>query len=131
MTTVLDHSLCLIGNDSRINFLMDNWLGTPLVSIFNIQHSRHLTCTLLDFIVDENLQIPGYFLMNPLVEASVQNIVLSVTPLSNRCICPFSKDGKLYAKSAFLFFHCQRPSLIWRPCIPPSHSFFFLAPYAR
>jgi hypothetical protein len=64
------------------------------------------------------------------VEASVQNIVLPVTPISDQRVWPLSKDGKLSAKSAFLFLHGSRPSLVWpgivwRSCIPPSHSFTF------
>jgi len=115
---------------SRINFWMDNWLGTPLVSIFNIQYSRDLDNTLSDFIVDGKPQLPGCFLMNPLVAASVQNIVLAVPPLLDRRIWPFSTNGKLIANSIFLFLHCQRPflvwpSIIWRPCIHPSHSLIF------
>jgi len=130
ISTVIVHSLWLIGDGSQINFLIDNWLGTPLATIFNISHSRQLICTLSDFIIDGKLQLPGCFLMNPLVEASVQNIVLPVSPLSDQRVWPLSKDGKLSAKSAFLFLHGLLPSLVWpglvwRPCIPPSHSFTF------
>lgn len=70
-------------------------------------------------------------MMNPWVEASIHNIILLVTPLLDRLIWPHSRDGKLTSKIAFSFLHQPQialvwPSFIWRPCIPPSHSFLFL-----
>lgn len=112
ISTVNANSLWLIGDGAHINFWMDNSLGTPLATIFNILHSRHLTSTLSDFIIDGKLQLPGCFLMNPLLEASVQNIVIHVTPILDQRVWPLSKDGELTSKFAFLFLHGMWPSLV-------------------
>jgi len=57
MVTILDNSIWLIGNGDLINFWLDNWLGTPLVDIFDIQASSHrqLSTLLSTIIIDGKL----------------------------------------------------------------------------
>jgi hypothetical protein len=57
-------------------------------------------------------------------------ITLPVSPLSDKRVWFHGTDGLLSAKLAFLFLHPSPTTLdwasaIWRPCIPPSHSFVF------
>lgn len=63
MDTILANFIWLIGNGEHINLWLDNWLGTPLVSIFNIHHTtyHHLNNKLSIFIADGKWKIPVSF----------------------------------------------------------------------
>ena len=81
-------------------------------------------------IVDGRWRLPPVLLSNSLVAASIANITLPMTPLLDKKVWLHSLDGVLTAKQAYLFL--QRPppplewsALVWRQCIPPSHSFVY------
>lgn len=42
---VMDNCIWQIGNGKKVNFWLDNWLGEPLVNIFNIHERYHRTLT--------------------------------------------------------------------------------------
>lgn len=75
-------------------------------------------------------RLPPLLLSNSVVAASILNITLPVMPLIDKLVWIHTTDGDLTAKQAFLFLRGPSPmvdwtSLIWQPCIPPSHSFIF------
>lgn len=110
----------------------DNWMGSSLVSL--MEFPPHLFPRLkanLSFVMaDGKWNIPRIILDFPLVAAQIMLVTLPVSPLSDKCIWIHSLDGELSAKLAFQFLNLSSPklewaSVIWRPRIPPSHSFIF------
>lgn len=62
--------------------------------------------------------------------AQALNITLLVTPLPDKRVWKHATDGVLTARLAHLFLRptlvcLDWPAVIWRTCIPPSHSFVF------
>lgn len=110
----------------------DNWMGSSLVSL--MEFPPHLFPRLkanLSFVMaDGKWNIPRIILDFPLVAAQIMLVTLLVSPLPDKCIWIHSSDGELSAKLAFQFLNPSSPklewaSVIWCPCIPPSHSFIF------
>ena len=132
MDMVIENSIWLIGNGEKINLWLDNWLGSSLVSVFNINPAaRKSLCSTLSSVLDAGRwHLPPLLLSNSVVAASILNTTLPVTPLLDKLVWIHTTDGDLSAKKAFLFLRGKSnlidwATLIWRPCIPPSHSFIF------
>lgn len=116
----------------KINLWLDNWLGSSLVSVFNINPAawKSLCFTLFSVLDAGRWRLPPPLLSNSVVVASILNITLPVTPLLDKVVWIHTTDGDLSAKQVFLFLRgtsnlVDWATLIWRPCIPPSHSFIF------
>jgi len=108
------------------------WLGSSLVSVFNINPAaRKSLCSTLSSVLDAGRwRLLPLVLSNSVVAASISNITLPVTLLLDKLVWIHTTDGDLSAKQAFLFLRgtsslVDWATLIWRPCIPPSHSFIF------
>lgn len=107
-------------------------MGAYLVSLLNIPMHMYpsLTVKLSMVIFDGKWQISRPLIDFPAVAEHALNIMLPVTPLSDKRVWKHAIDGVLTARLAYLFL---RPTLvrldwlavIWRTCIPPSHSFVF------
>jgi len=73
---------------------------------------------------------PPFGLNYPTVAESIQKITLPVTPLQDRRVWIHAPDSTLNVKMAFQFLYPSSDridwaSIIWHPCISPSHSFVF------
>jgi len=129
MGTIAANSLWIVGTGENIHFWTDNWLGNWLVDMLHVApniHS-HLLSLVADVIVDGGWNISTNILDALGVAERLKSIVLPTTILQVSLIWFHSSNGKLSAKQAFAFL---RPvdfdipfTLIWKPCIPPSHSF--------
>lgn len=122
----------IIGNGNNINLWLDNWMGTPLVTLFNVPPSMFPTLDekLDSIIVHGKWQIPKPLIDFPTVAENALKIMLLVTPLADRRIWKNAADGVLSAKLAYQALLPPVVTLdwatdIWRKCIPPSHSFVF------
>jgi len=132
VSMVSENSIWIIGNGEKINLWLDNLMGVTLVSVLNTPTHLfpHLTAKLQIIITNGRWQLLPSILKYPLVADSIVKITLLVTPLTDRRAWLYSPGGNLSAKLAFQFLHPPPASLgwasiIWRPCIPPSHSFGF------
>ncbi|XP_024632876.1 uncharacterized protein [Medicago truncatula] len=132
LNVVTENSVWIIGNGNNINLWLDNWMDTSLVSLLNVP--RHmfpsLTVKLSTVIVDGTWQIPRPLIDFPNVAAQALSITLPVTPLPDKRVWKHATDGVLTARLAHLFLRpnlvcLDWPVVIWRTCIPPSHSFVF------
>jgi len=107
-------------------------MGTPLVSLLNplVHMYSSLTTKLSSVMVNGKWKIPKPLIDFPTVVEQTLNITLPITPLSDKRVWKHAADGILNARLAHMFL---RPPLvrldwsavIWRTCIPPSHSFVF------
>jgi len=89
-----------------------------------------VTMTLDAVINNGKWQIPSPLIDFPNVAEAISNITLPVSPLPDKLIWKHASDGVLTSKLAHLFLHpplarLDWPAVIWRSCIPPSHSFVF------
>jgi len=132
VSTVFENSIWIIGNGENINLWLDNWMGVTLVSALNSPPHLfpHLTAKLQTVITNGRWQLPHSILEYPLVADNILKITLPTTPLPDRRVWIHAADGNLSAKLVFQFLHhspakLDWASIIWRPCIPPSHSFVF------
>ena len=129
---VNENSVWIIGNSNDINLWLDNWIGTSLVSLLNILMHMYpsLTVKLSTVIVDGKWQIARPLIDFPAVAENILNITLLVTPLPYKRVWKHATDGMLTARLAHMFLRpslvrLNLPVVIWRTCIPPSHSFVF------
>jgi ribonuclease HI len=127
--TVLDNSLWIVGTGENISLWNDNWLGTSLVVLFNVDMFFHagFTGKVSDIIVDGGWNLPPS-LMTAVVTDKLPP--LPCDPLPDTFVWSHSADGKLSLKLAIDFLKPTAPKLpwadlIWKGCIPPSHSFTF------
>jgi len=132
LNLVNENSVWIIGNNNDINLWLDNWMGTSLVSLLNIPMHMYLSLTvkLPTVIVDGKWQIPRPLIDVPVVVEKIVNSTLPVTPLSDKRVWKHATYGVLSARLAHLFLRpalvkLDWPAVIWRTCIPPSHSFVF------
>ena len=130
ISTVSSNSLWFIGNGNNINLWSDNWLGEPLLDLLHIDVNIHdlFSGTVADVIENGNWNFPGALL--PHVTPLLATIVLPTSSLPDVLVWLHATDGKLTAKQAKTFLIPAAPEftwldLIWRSCIPPSHSFIF------
>lgn len=132
LNKVKENSVWIVGNGKDINLWLDNWMGTSLVGLLNTPSSMFssLTMTLDAVINNGKWQIPSPLIDFPNVAEAISNITLPVSPLPDKLIWKHASDGVLTSKLAHLFLHpplarLDWPAVIWRSCIPPSHSFVF------
>ena len=121
-----------MGIGENIYFWTDNWLGEPLVDLLQIDplFCADFIGSDADVIVDKGWDIPAEVLAAPGVAARLGSIVLPRTHLPDSLVWPHSANGKLTAKLASTFLMpvdtiIPWASMIWKTCIPPSHSFIF------
>lgn len=121
-----------MGTGENIYFWTDNWLAEPLVDLLQIDPLFHADFigSVADVIVDGGWDISVEVLATPGVAARLGSIVLPRTHLPDSLVWPHSADGKLTAKLAFTFLKpvdtiIPWASMIWKTCIPSSHSFIF------
>jgi len=130
MGTITSNSIWIVGTGENIKLWTNNWLGNGLVELLHISPSvhKHLISSVTDFIVDGGWNLPSEVMAAPGVAERIHSMVLPTTPLSNSLVWCDSSDGKLSSKQDFALL---RPidvvlpcaALIWKTCIPPSHSF--------
>jgi len=89
-----------------------------------------LKATLASVIADGKWQLPSFIYGHPQLANQIMQITLPVSPLPDKLVWIHASDGLLSAKLASLFLLPSLTTLdwastIWRPCIPPSHSFVF------
>jgi hypothetical protein len=82
-----------------------------------------------EIIFDGVWNHPPTLLVNEVTDG-LDTIVLPRVPLPNTLVWSHSVDGKLTSKNAVAFLRPRTPylpwaDLIWKGCIPPSHSFTF------
>jgi ribonuclease HI len=130
LSTVYSNSIWIVGTGENINLWVDNWLGEPLIDMLQIDPdlSTCFTGLVVDVIQDGRWNLPGSLV--PLVSHLLDSVVLSSAPLPDMLAWQHSTDGTLTAKQAKVFMTPAAPvlvwpSLIWRPCIPPSHAFIY------
>jgi len=128
ISTITTNSSWIIGTGENINLWSDNWLGEPLLDLLQIDTSIHdlFSDTVADVTDNGNWNFPGALL--PHIASRLDSVVLPTSPLSDLLIWMHTTDGKFTAKCARIFPTPTAPVLhwaeiIWRPCIPPSHSF--------
>jgi len=129
---VNENSVWIIGNGNDINLWLDNWMGTPLVSLLNplVHMYSSLTAKLSSMMVNGKWQIPKPLIDFPTVAEQTLNITLPVTPLPDKRVWKHATDGILTARLAHMFLwpplvRLDWLTIIWRTCIPPSQSFVF------
>jgi len=129
---VNENSIWIIGNGNDINLWLDNWMGTPLVSLLNplVHMFSSLTAKLSSVMVNGKWQIPKPLIDFPIMAEQTLTITLPVTPLPDRRFWKHATNGLLTARLAHLFLRptlvrLDWPTVIWHTCIPPSHSFVF------
>jgi len=115
----------------NISIWTDNWFGEPLVDFFNIDlffHAGFLE-KVSEIIVDGFWNLPPTLRVNEVTDR-LASIVLPCVHLQDTLVWSHSADGKLTSKLAVAFLRPAAPhlpwaDLIWKGCIPPSHSFTF------
>ena len=129
---VLSNSKWVVGLGNVLNVWTDNWLGEPLVDLFQIDLVLHdnFNAKVEDIIVDGGWNIPASLHFSSHVIALVSSIVLPVLHLLNTLVWLHSPDGNLTFKQAFSFLQHVAPLLTWSSLIlwtyiPPAHSFIF------
>jgi hypothetical protein len=132
LTTVSENSIWIIGNGEKKNLWLDNWMGATLISILNSTPNifPYLTAKLQSVNINGRWQLLPSLMNYPMVAANILKITLPVTPLLDRRVWVHAPDDNLTAKMAFQFLNpssdkLEWASIIWCPCIPPSHSFAF------
>jgi len=132
LSTVLESSVWIIGNGENIDLWLDNWMGATLVSILQSPPSMypHLKTKVHSVIDNGRWQLLPSLLNYPTVAESILKITLPVTPLLDTRVWTHASNDILIAKLAFQFLNpspnkIDWASIIWRACIPPSHSFVF------
>jgi len=122
----------VVGTGDKIYFWIDNWLGEPLVDILHIDPMVHINFNglLSDVITNGAWNFPAEVSSVPAVSSRLSSIVLPSSAIPDLLSCPLAPNGKLTAKFSFSFLKSQTPlvpwaSVIWKPCIRPSHSFSF------
>jgi len=86
LNTVNENSVWIIGNGNDINLWLDNWMGTPLVSLLNppVHMYSSLTAKLSSVMVNGKWQIPKALIDFPSVAEQTLNITLPITPLPDK-----------------------------------------------
>jgi len=86
LSTVNENSVWIVGNGNDINLWLDNWMGTPLVSLLNtpVHMYSSLTAKLSSLMVNGKWQIPKPLIDFPTVAEQTLNITLPVTPLPDK-----------------------------------------------
>jgi len=130
--TVLLHSKWIVGLGNIINMWTDNWLGERLVDLLQIDPVLHdgFNAKVEDLIVAGGWNIPATLNLPTHVLDLVHALVLPVSHLQDMLAWLHSSNGNLTSKQAFSFLQptalsLDWPQLIWRPNIPPAHSFIF------
>jgi len=126
---VISNSLWIVGTGENISIWNDNWLGIPIVDLFDIDPYFHagFKGRLSEVIVDGGWNLPSNLLVN---EVTSRFPTIPRVPLPDTLVWSHSTDGKISSKNALAFLTPPHPTLpwadlIWTGCIPPSHSFTF------
>jgi hypothetical protein len=127
MGTIISNSIGIVGTGANIKLWTDNWLGNRMVDLLHILH-KHLISSVTDVIVDGGWNLPLEVMAAPGVANRIHSMVLPTTPLSDSLVWSHSSYGKLSSKQDFDFLWSVDvvlpwAAVIWKTCIPPSHSF--------
>ncbi|XP_019451698.1 PREDICTED: uncharacterized protein LOC109353792 [Lupinus angustifolius] len=126
---VVENSIWLVGDDTKINFWTDNWTGTTMVDSLQIPLNLHskLKAKVANFIMDSKWLIPA-----PMIRG-LPTVVSSITHISrhnglDRLVWKNSCEGDLHPKIAYEHVTTKKSligwcNLIWSLNIPPSQSF--------
>ncbi|XP_019418611.1 PREDICTED: uncharacterized protein LOC109329402 [Lupinus angustifolius] len=126
---VVENSIWLVGDGTKINFWTDNWTGTTMVDSLQIPLNLHskLKAKVANFVMDSKWLIPAPMIRTfPTVVSSISHI-LRHNGL-DRLVWKNSCEGDLHSKIAYDHVSTKQPliewcNLIWSPNIPPSQSF--------
>ncbi|PNX55034.1 hypothetical protein L195_g048658, partial [Trifolium pratense] len=121
----------MIGNGRRINFLLHNWSGVPLVDLFNVPRNlqSQLNYPVSDFIFDHQWHIPmDIQTAFPQLLSYLQQFSIPFEDKEDFLIWNHTTSGELTMKDAYQFFSNPGPTAswsktIWNIVIPPSKSF--------
>ncbi|CAJ2650982.1 unnamed protein product [Trifolium pratense] len=121
----------MIGNGRRINFLLHNWSGVPLVDLFNVPRNlqSQLNYPVSDFIFDHQWHIPmDIQTAFPQLLSYLQQFSIPFEDKEDFLIWNHTTSGELTMKDAYQFFSNPGPTAswsktIWNIAIPPSKSF--------
>nr|ABE87589.2 RNA-directed DNA polymerase (Reverse transcriptase); Ribonuclease H; Endonuclease/exonuclease/phosphatase [Medicago truncatula] len=104
MSILRQNKLWIVGTGDRINLWTNNWLGEPLVTLFNIDPFFHASFTgkVSEVIVNGNWDLPASLLV-PEVTSRLASITLPRTELPDSLVWTHSADGQLTSKHAVSF----------------------------
>ncbi|PNX61701.1 ribonuclease H, partial [Trifolium pratense] len=128
---ILDNSIWLIGDGTRICYWTDNWLGVTLVDALDIPVTLrlNLVAKVSNTIHEGSWTIPPLFEQyGTWLVDEILSINLPLTPREDCFVWKHSKNGILTSREAHEHLNPPGPALpwastIWRNFIPPSHSF--------
>lgn len=110
-----DRTFWLVGNNSKVNFWTDNWLGYRLSDKFGIPHCvlQNLCCTVGDYLVDGVWFFTSYFITRHLdVVIDILQIPIHYT---DERIWPSSGTGILTSRHAYDFLRSHLLRTSWAP----------------
>ena len=130
ISTIIQNTLWIVRTGDRIMWT-DNWLGEPLVNLFNIDPFFHSSFSgkVSEVIDNGHWNLPPSLLV-PEVTSGLASITLPREQLPDSFVWTHFADGRLTSQHAVSFLRSAAPSLpwadrIWTSCIPPSHSFSY------
>jgi hypothetical protein len=104
-------------------------LGTPIVDLFGIDPYFHVGFNgkVLEIIIDGGWNLPPTLRVN---EVTDRLPLIPCVPLPDTLVWSHSTDDTLSTKNVVAFLkppapHMPWANIIWKGCIPPSHSFTF------
>lgn len=127
---ILFNSSWLLGNGDNINFWLDHWCGTPLVSQLQIPENLHcsLNSKVSMFIVNGQWVVPQILQTHyPQLQQIINQIDIPLVSKEDEFIWNHTVSGSLSLKDAFLHLsvagqHLWWSKLIWQVPIPPARS---------
>jgi len=130
ISTIIQNTLWIVRTGDRIMWT-DNWLGEPLVNLFNIDPFFHSSFSgkVSEVIDNGHWNLPPSLLV-PEVTSGLASITLPQEQLPDSLVWTHSADGQLTSKQTVSFLRPAALLLpwadrIWTSCIPPSHSFSY------
>lgn len=125
---MIDNSIWLLGDGTKILFWSDSWCGPPLNLYLQVDEVVDETTLVCDYIHENSWDMPQNFSTDfPVIWNLVQEVTISVQSKENELVWDSSTNGSLSFKDAYIFkassvlpIHWAKS--IWSPNIPPSKS---------
>ncbi|XP_058783003.1 uncharacterized protein LOC131657648 [Vicia villosa] len=115
--TVMENCMWSIGNGTRVNFWLDNWLGQSLASKFHIPEKFHfaLTSEVSDWWINNSWSIRNNIqLAFPNQLHSIFAVTIPDVEIEDLFIWKNAKDGQLTLKEAYNTIIKPNPSTTWK-----------------